>query len=639
MSDLKRVAIVGVPNSGKSSVFNKITKEYSMTANYPYTTVKEQRARIKIKNEEYEFIDTPGINSLDIFSEDELLVRDLLIKEKPSLIIQCVDAVNLKRSLLLTAQLIELDIPLMICLNFVDEAQTRGIWIDSQKLENVLKVPVVETVADEGRGIDELINRISRVQISDCEIQYPKNIRDGINEIQSCFPNPLSLAVSLLILSGDSDVLTWIETRYGKDIFDSVVRKIKEMAGKLRNVSNMILNARNAWAEDTVRQVIHRSRLIMTPISEKIGELTRHPIWGWPILAGVLYITYYLVAKVGAVEVVGWLDDRVFSPLTDFIAEITPWQFLREFLVGEYGILSIGVFAAIGTVLPILIIFFFILSFLEDIGYITNLCVLTNHFLKKIGLSGKAILPLTLGFGCKTMATLTTKILDSWKERYIAIFLIAFCIPCSAQLGLNLAILAFFPFSATLIVLFVLIIAEVVAGAILDKLIKSDKTTDFILEIPPIRFPNLKNLLLKMYYRMKSFSYEALPLFLIGAAMLFSMEKLGALLLLRKIMSPVVESFLSLPIETLEGFVLCLVRHEQGAAFLMNIAKEGGFSYINVIVCIIVVTGFIPCLNNIAAIAKQLKIKSALLMVPIITVSAILVGGITNWFLRLLLGN
>jgi ferrous iron transport protein B len=634
MDNTQKIIITGVPNTGKSTLFSRITKEYSMSANYPHTTVEEQKAKIRLKNKEYELVDTPGINSLDIFSEDELLVRDILLKEKPSIIIQCVDTVNIKRSLFLTSQLIELDIPIIICLNFIDESQAKGVWVNSKKLENMFKVPVVEVIANQEKGIDELITRILHARLSNHRVEYPRDIREAMDRVVICFSNPPSPAVLLLILSQKKDIFDWIENKYGKDVLIAVRKKIKDskILG-LKNVSNRVLKTRNMWVENVAQEIVHKSQITTSPVSEKIGEFIRHPIWGWPILLGIVYITYFLVGRVGAITIAGFFDENIFIPLTDFISKIIQYQFLREFFVGDYGVLTIGLFNALGTVLPILFMFFIILGFLEDTGYIPSLCVLINRFFKKIGLSGKSVLPIMLGFGCKTMATLTTKSLDSRKERYIAIFLIAFAIPCSAQLGIYIAMLALLPFSAFIITFGVFMLIEITAGYVLDKTIKSDKASCFIMELSPIRFPNLKNLLIKVYYRLSVFLKEAIPLFLIGALVLFVMDKIGVLTVIKKGLSPIIVSFLSLPVKAVEAYLLCLSRHEQGAMILMDMARSQQLGYIQIIVGIIIIT--IPCFATVMAMIKQLKFKSALITVGVINTSAILVGGAVNWILRL----
>jgi ferrous iron transport protein B len=282
-------------------------------------------------------------------------------------------------------------------------------------------------------------------------------------------------------------------------------------------------------------------------------------------------------------------------------------------------------------------LFFLILNTLEDTGYLPNLCILSNRFFQKIGLSGKSVLPIVLGFGCKTVATLATRILDSRKERYIAIFLIAFAIPCSAQLGVNIAVLAYFPVSAFILVFSVLALVEIMAGIVLNRIIKEEATTDFILEIPPVRLPNIKNLLLKTYYRLKWFLIEAVPLFIIGALALFIMDKLLILNLIKMLLSPIVVSFLGLPIKCVEAFLLCIARHEAGAVILMQLVKSGQLDFTQACVSIIIVTCFVPCFANLMAMIKELGMKKAMFMALVIIVSSILIGGSVNYLMRLFL--
>ncbi|MFC1522290.1 ferrous iron transport protein B [Elusimicrobiota bacterium] len=656
-----KIMILGVANSGKSTLFNHLQEKYSPTGNYPHTTTSIVQNEIKISNKTYTLIDTPAINSLETLSEDEIAVRDLIIDAETDIIVQCIDSGNIRRSLILTAQLMEWGIPMIICLNFADEARRKGIRVDSRKMEKVFGIPVLETVAHEGQGIDELISRIKEASAPKRLMDYPRVVMEYLGELDKVFASspPPNLPRQegginkkteekvestllprgfLLMVAAEptKDALGIIADKFGKDAVKKALQLYKK-TGKSRRmmIRRMILDARTRWADNFSHEVTSITEQRIGKMHETIGHIVRHPIWGWPVLLGILYLAYLLVGKVGTVYIAGGLDQQIFAPLTELIAIIIPSQFLKDFLVGDYGILTLGLFTAFGTVLPILTMFFIILSIMEETGYITNLCVLTDNILKKVGLGGKSILPIALGFGCKTMATLTTTMLDTWRERYITIFLIAFTIPCSAQLGLLLAILAYFPFSATVAVFSVLIGMEIIAAILLNKIINKETQSDFIMEIPPMRMPDINNVAIKVYYRMTHFIKEAVPLFLLGALILFSMEKLGILYLIQKLMSPIVETFLALPIKSLEGFILCLVRHEQGAAVLLEMAKAGQFSYISVIVVIVVITGFIPCIPNIAAIGKRLGMIHAGIMTLVITSAAIITGGVLNWALRL----
>jgi ferrous iron transport protein B len=633
-----KIAIVGNSNVGKSSLFNHLTRNYSIVANYPYTTIAVARGEITLEGRKFELIDTPGIYSLEVKSEDEIVTRNILIKEHPEYIIQCIDAANIKTSLFLTSQLLELNIPLIVCLNNIDGAMQRGIWVDSTRLSTLLGVPVIETMATEGEGLGELRKTILKTRPPVQGFKHKEFIERDIEKVSGYFPaeHVPSPGVLLLLLLGDKDVEKWILGQYGESICNDVKQFAQYVRSRIQTpLARIVFKDRNEWVDGIVNTVSGRSKIISNRLLEKCGELTRHPVYGWPILGAIIYATYLIVGKLGAVIIVDYVNARLFDPLTAFIGSKIPWDFWRDFAVGDYGILTMGLANAIGTVLPILALFFLILNTLEDTGYLPKLCILSNRFFQKIGLSGKSVLPIVLGFGCKTVATLATRILDSQKERYIAIFLIAFAIPCSAQLGVNIAVLAYYPVSAFILVFTVLVLVEIIAGMLLNRIIKEEATTDFILEIPPVRFPNLKNLLVKTYYRLKWFLIEAVPLFIIGALVLFTMEKLLILDLIKTLLSPIVVTFLGLPIKCVEAFLLCIARHEAGAVILMQLVKSGQLDFIQACVSIIIVTCFVPCFANLMAMIKELAMKRALVMALVIIISSILIGGLVNYLMRL----
>lgn len=635
-----KIVIVGNSNVGKSSLFNHLTKNYSIVANYPYTTIAVARGEITLESKKFELIDTPGIYSLEIQSEDEIVTRDILVKEHPEFIIQCIDASNIKTSLLLTSQLLELNIPLIICLNNIDGAMQKGIVVDSVKLSTLLDLPVIETMATEGEGLGELRRRILKTKPPATGFKHKEFIERDLAKVAGYFPveHVPSQGILLLFLLGDKDIEKWILDQYGESIYHDVKQLAQYVKTSIPTpLGRIVFKDRSEWVDQIVNAVSGRSKIISTQLLEKCGELTRHPVYGWPILGAIIFATYLIVGKLGAVIIVDFLNAHLFDPLITFIGNSIPWDFWRDFAVGDYGILTMGLINAIGTVLPILTLFFLILNTLEDTGYLPNLCILSNRFFQKIGLSGKSVLPIVLGFGCKTVATLATRILDSRKERYIAIFLIAFAIPCSAQLGVNIAVLAYFPVSAFILVFSVLALVEIMAGMLLNRIIKEEATTDFILEIPPVRLPNIKNLLLKTYYRLKWFLMEAVPLFIIGALALFIMDKLLILNLIKMLLSPIVVSFLGLPIKCVEAFLLCIARHEAGAVILMQLVKSGQLDFTQSCVSIIIVTCFVPCFANLMAMIKELGMKRAMFMALVIIVSSILIGGSVNYLMRLFL--
>jgi ferrous iron transport protein B len=630
-----KIAIVGNPNVGKSALFNQITASYSLVSNFPYTTITVSRAAITVGGVNFEVIDTPGIMSLDGQSEDGIITRDILIKEHPELVVLCMNANTIRTSLVLASQIFEMNLPVIICLNMIDESSQKGIRVHRQTLEDLLGVPVVETVATEGRGVTKLVKLLQKAPGTGQRVHYTPFIEGGITTLAHCFPpeNMPSTTLLLLLLQQNPEIEKLVASQYGEEILDKVRAVTKSVQReRLKPLSKIILEERNRWAEGITSDAVERHPGSTSKIGESIGAMTRHPVLGWAILLWVIYCTFMLVGKVGAGVLATFLDQKIFLPINTRIGEMIPWDFWRNCAVGEYGILTTGLANAVGTVLPILAMFFLILNVLEDSGYIPNLCVLSNRLFKRVGLSGKAILPIILGFGCKTMATLATKILDSKRERFIAIFLIAFAIPCSSQLGINMAILALFPITAFFIVFGVLAFIEISAGLTLNKILKEDSYTDFILELPPIRFPNINNLLTKTYYRLKWFLMEALPLFIIGAFLMFLMDTFYVLDLIKKVLSPLIVSFLDLPIETVDAFLLCLARHEAGAVILMDLVKAQKLDYIQAIVSILVC--FVPCFAKIMAMIKELGGKKTLLLVPLIVMLFMLTAGIINYLLR-----
>lgn len=634
-----RIAIVGNPNVGKSSLFYGLTRTYALAANVPHTTMQVSRAPLRIEGRDYEVIDTPGILSLDLPAEDGLITRAILLDEHPEIIILCLDSNNLRRSLLLAAQVLELDIPLVICLNFADEARLKGIKINRKRLEGLLGVPVVETVASEGHGVRELHRALPRAALVEAEkAPCPRFIEQALDDLSACFPEAAVPADGILqlLLAGAPGIERHLRSRYGDALVERAAAIAHAVSGRGRkDIAKLLFRERSRWAGRIEGLIVEHAPSGVGRIAHAMGSLSRHPVWGWAILLLVIYCTYLMVGRIGIGLLVPLLEDRLFAPLNACLAAAVPWSALRDFLFGDYGLLTTGFENALGTVLPVLAMFFLILNLLEDSGYIANLCVLTNRAFQPLGLSGKSILPLVLGFGCRTMAVLTTRILESRKERMIAVFLISCATPCAPLLGVSLAILALLPFTATVAVFGVIAGRAVCAGLLLNRLFRTDRTPDFIIEIPPVRLPSLKNLLIKTYYRLKWFTVEAVPLFMIGAVLLFLADKIMVLDLIKKGMEPLVGTVLHLPAAVVDALLLCLLRLEAGAVIVLKLARAGDLDAVQTIVSVIVITGFTPCFANIMAIAKELGIKTAVWMTAAITAAAFAVGGMVGFMLRM----
>lgn len=632
---LKRIAIIGLPNTGKSQVFNNLTKEYTIVANFPFTTVEMKSGTFNVYDQPYEIIDTPGIHCLYIHSEEELFVRDMLVFQQPDILIQCIDANRLKQSLTLTFDLLELGIPMIISLNAIDETMKKGILIDSEALSRYLGVPVIESVTITGIGTKELKNAINVAKRGIRPVQYGEIIEEGIIQIEKLLPEDISFKrkLSLLFLLEDPFLIDSVKKISKVDNSEMINNRVKSVKKQFRsNISWIVNNKKNTWIEYILTRTFRKQKVKLKRFSESFARISRHPVYGIPVLLGILFVMFFSVVNVANV-ISAWMHDIFWFPIENQIDQIVPAGFWNEFLIGDHGILTFGVSNAILTVLPILSVFFLLFNTIEDMGYIPNLSVLLKRVSEKVGLTGNSIMPITLGFGCKTMATLTTKSLRSKKEKYIAIYLIAFALPCAPQMALNMSILGGLGVRAFIIAVGFLIFVEIVAGVFLNKILKNDNQNDFIQSLPDIRMPNPKAVLKKTYYKLFWFLEEAIPIFVYSAVFLFITDKIGLLGAVKNILRPLIIGFLGFPIEMVDVLILCMARHEAAAGMIIQLVQAGKLNYIQCIVAVTITTMFVPCIANIVAMIKELKLRSALIMVFAINVSAFILAGILNWAL------
>jgi ferrous iron transport protein B len=567
-----RVALVGNPNVGKSVIFGRLTGRYATVSNYPGTTVAITRGRAMVGAEVCDIIDTPGVNAMQgLLSEDERITRHMLVDDGAELIVQVADARNLRRALMLTAQVAELGKPMVLVLNMSDEARARGVHIDSRGLAEYLRIPVIEAVAPDGQGMAEL------------RAALPSAARPDIT------------------LDPKHDHLRWADTT----------------AARFRRFDSVSLGRVQEW----------------------FGRAVRRPLTGLPILAAVLYFTYLFVGVVGAQTLVGLLEDGLFgtyiNPVATALAARLPVAFLRDFLVGEYGLITMGLTYAIAIVLPVVTTFFLVFGFLEDSGYIPRLAIFSDRLFRAMGLNGKAVLPMVLGLGCDTMATMTTRILGTPKERLIAITLLALGVPCSAQLATIMGILGGISVWA-LVTLFAVVLSQMVlVGFLAARALPGDRS-DFILELPPIRLPRLRNLLTKTALRVRWYLGEAVPLFLFGTALLFVMDRTGLLAWLTAAAQPIVTGALGLPPRAAEVFVMGFLRRDYGAAGLFTMAQAGALTGVQAVVALTVMTLFVPCVANLLMIIRERGARVGFAILAFVTVVAVSTGTVLNAILRLL---
>jgi ferrous iron transport protein B len=567
-----RVALVGNPNVGKSVIFGRLTGRYATVSNYPGTTVAITRGRALVGAEVCDVIDTPGVNVLEgVMSEDELVTRRLLESGGVELVVQVGDARNLRRVLILTSHLAETGLPMVLALNMIDEAHARGVTIDAAGLSAELGIPVVEAVAPEGRGLAEL-------------------------------RQALAAAAPLHVVH---------------DVRQDTI----------------------AWADATAAAYRRTSSASLGQLQEWLGRAVREPLTGLPILALVLYLTYLFVGVLGAQTLVGFFEEVVFgrwvNPLAMAAVGHIPYSIVRDFLVGEYGLITMGITYAIAIVLPVVTTFFLAFGFLEDSGYIPRLAIFSDRLFRAMGLNGKAVLPMVLGLGCDTMATMTTRILGTPKERLIAITLLALGVPCSAQLATIMGILGGISFGALLTLFGVVLSQMVIVGFLAARALPGDRS-DFIMELPPLRMPRLKNLLTKTLLRVRWYLGEAVPLFLAGTVLLFLLDLTGALAVVSRLARPVVEGALGLPADSAHVFVMGFLRRDYGAAGLFSMAQAGELSRVQSVVALTVMTLFVPCVANLLMIIKERGLRAGLAILAAVTIIAVGTGAALNAALRIL---
>jgi ferrous iron transport protein B len=642
-TDPGKVILVGNPNVGKSVVFGYLTGRYVTVSNYPGTTVEITRGEAPSRGRTVEVIDTPGVYSLLPMSEDERVTRDILMAEPGSRVIQVCDAKNMRRSLMITLQLAEMAVPLVLAVNMADEARDRGVMPRLEGLEKRLGVPAVPTVAVRKKGIDRLMGLAERSAPATVGVPYGEPIESAVASMEALLPESVPVgkrALALMLLCGDDSLSPWIaENVRGERIreMNAVRNRLVEQVGE--DIAYRVNQVRLQWIDSLLDGNGKEPATARgTDWPQAFGRYAMDPLYGVPILMAVLFLAYEFVGVFGAEFLVDLLEEGVFGkgivPAAAWLADRTiPWPIFRDFLVGPYGMISMALSYAVAIVLPIVGTFFLGFGILEDSGYLPRLAVMVDRIFKRIGCNGKAVLPMILGLGCDTMATLTTRILETRKERVIVTLLLALGIPCSAQLGVILGMLGNVGPAAIATWLAILGGVILAVGYLASKVIPGE-ASDFILEIPPIRLPQLGNLAVKTMARIEWYLREAVPLFLLGTFILFAADRLGWLLSLQKASEPLVVGLLDLPPKTSEAFLIGFLRRDYGAAGLFDMARAGLLTNLQVVVSLVTITLFIPCLANFLVIVKEQGGKVAAGMALFIFPFAILVGALVNLVAR-----
>jgi ferrous iron transport protein B len=577
---VRKVLLMGNPNVGKSVFFSRLTGVQVIASNYPGTTVEFTKGYTMVGNEKVEVIDVPGTYTLEPTCRAEEVACEMLkdaIKAKVAegnIIINVIDATNLERNLYLTLELMEQDIPVIVALNMWDDTKHKGIHIDVEKLSEWLGVPVVPTVAVTGEGFASLIAEIYRAR------------SPGVRKHT-------------------------LEERW-------------------KDIGNVIKQ---------VQRIEHRHHTIW----ERIQDLTIHPKTGLPIAALIAFAAFHIIRFIGE-SLIGYILEPFFETFyTPLMMQLSRMLgstgFWHDVLVGKlinggidyfqsFGLLTTGIFVPIGAVLPYVLSFYLVLGLLEDSGYLPRLAVLVDNLLHRIGLHGFAIVPTLLGFGCNVPGILATRILESKRERFIASTLISVGVPCAALQAMIIGVLGNFGGGPVAAVYGTLFITWLLLGYVLNKLLPGF-SPELLIEIPSYRFPPLIVLWKKLWWRVKGFIREALPVVLGGVFVVNILYNLGVFHFIADFSAPVVTGLLGLPKDAVVAIIIGFLRKDVAVGMLSPLNLQVG----QLIVACVVLSMFFPCIATFTVLLKELGWKDMLKATGIMIFVSLLVGSLLNLIL------
>lgn len=635
----RTIAIIGNMNVGKTTLFEKISGADITSMNVPGSTVSLSMSRIKEKT--IQLIDTPGTYSVLSNNEEERISRDVLLSlNKDHNIdgaIHVADAKNLKRSIALVLEYAEYGIPMLLDINMADDMASHGIEIDYHKLSNILGIDVCVSIATEGIGVKEIESKLESMRIPNRIMQYSTGIKEFIDITRKILSdNAGSIppqGIALLLLAKDQCVEKHIGAVYGERIrsrLTSLAREYREE--DTGNVGIRLIRLYNRKAQEIVDEVQTVKRPLETPLVVRFGDYCTRLSTGIPIAVAVVALMYLFVGSFGATFLVDKVNALLLRglliPFTDEIVALIPNAFIRDMLIDrDFGILPSGIFLALGLVLPVLFCFYLFFGLLEDSGYFPRISFLLAKVFKIIGLNGKGVMPLTMGFSCVTMAILTTRMLDTKKERIVATFLLLLGFPCAPLIAVMFVLFDKMPVRAVFALLAIIFAQIVLAGVVVGRIVPGNRSP-LIMEIPAMRIPSPFHIIRKASYRTYFFIKEAIPVFVLASCVVFIFNRLGGLAMLEDSLRPLMNGFLGLPEKSVQVFIKTMIRRENGATELIHLSS--GFTNLQLIVSLFVMVNLVPCINSLLVIIKERGFGVASAIVTSILVYAIVAGGVLN---------
>ena len=530
-----RIALSGNPNSGKTTIFNNLTGTRQKVGNWPGVTVEKKEGDIHKFGHDMRIIDLPGTYSLTPFSIEEIVARDFILDENPDVVIDIIDASNLERNLYLANQLRELDCKVIFALNMADVAKSRGFKIDAKKLSELLGVPVIFTVGNKNKGLDDLLKAAIALAESPLEIpeerrvRYSNDIESAIGELRDFIKcrvdaaflyNPRWTAVKLL--EDDKIIKDRIREKVTAES-ENILTKAEKLRGKLAKRLDddpeiIMTDDRYGFIAGTIKEVLSASTLQRVDISRNIDLVLTNRFLGFPIFIFFIWAMFQVTFTLGAYPM-EWIDAGV-GFVSAFFEYVLPASLLKDLIVD-------GIIAGVGSIiifLPNILLLFFCIALFEDTGYMARAAFLMDKIMHLIGLHGKSFIPMLMGFGCSVPAIIATRSLESRKDRILTILITPF-MSCSAKLPVYIALAGTFFAAHAGTVIFIIylfgILVAIVTGRLFRTALLRGEDAPFVMELPPYRVPMMKNLLIHMWDRSKMFLKKMGGIILVGSIVIW----------------------------------------------------------------------------------------------------------------------
>ena len=604
-----RIALAGQPNCGKSTLFNALAGYRTVTANFPGQTVRYNMSKVRLHGVTLEIVDLPGTYSLTSMDLAEVEARNYILSGSADVVVNVVDASLLSRSLEFTLQLLEMDRPLVVCLNMMDEARRKGIEIDSNTLSRILGVPVVETIASKGVGLEDLVAtaiEVGKRGIRGRSPEFHRDIEEAIGEVEAvagAAAEDMGVPARFLaikLLEGDEYFLRELG---GQPSLIKEVRRVQALLERTHGRPHdvIIASERHAVAMNIFERVARVGEPVRT-IQDRVDDFLMHRYWGYIFLISILVGFFYGVFITGrniedpivsAFEsLIGWMEGRMGEGLSFYLL-----KGLAEGLAG-----------GIGIVMPYLIPFLVGMALLEDTGYLSRMAFLMDAFMHRIGLHGKSVLPFVLGYGCSVPAVMATRVLETERDRLVTAFL-AVMVPCAARTTVIYGLVAAYigPIAALFIYLFNILIIALVGR--LTTYIIPEVTPGLILEIPPFRLPVLKAVLTKTWFRLREFVLVAWPILIAGSIVLSILEYSGGDVAVNRLLQPLT-FLLGVPQAVGTTLIFGILRKELSMIMLFQalgtMDVSSVMSAVQIMVFTVFVVFYIPCVATLAALSREL---------------------------------